>query len=669
MKCVILSICLSLFGLGCSNESPIASSGPISLPPNVLDYSGDPDSPNDRSSLIFSDQGAWFGFGLSKLNRAGFSGPFLMTQGQGEWSSAMLSELELLRDQEKDPINWSEFSVTQTSYNSHLEQLLQDDDLKIVQTLFYSSAHSALITTQITNKSEEMITLQPSWRGVAFLPEMHIAQKASTITLITDKSPAKGFIQAFEEEGVMTNTTDSSYIIALNIIELQPGEEKQLTIAHTFIFPEYDFTKEQWNLEIAAENAVESLGKRITEKEGQLTMINHNLDTNWRDRRYKDLVAKAVLTLQNNTRIAAGELKYDGLFPSYHYKWFLGFWAWDSWKHAAALSNYDPELAKNQIRVMYDFQLPNGFIVDCVYRDTSIEQHNYRNTKPPLSGWAVWKVYEKDKDLDFIDEMYPKILRQHKWWYLYRDHDKDGICEYGSTDGTLVAAKWESGMDNAVRFDNSEMVKSAKAVFSLNQESVDLNSYLYAEKIYLLKMATILNDVKAVARFEEEASDLKTSIQSQFFDAKTGWFYDTSIDGEHIIRVMGCEGWIPLWAKIATDDQAEAVKTNMMDPNHFYTKVPFQTLSADHPDFKPDGGYWRGPNWLDQAYFGVMGLHSYGYHEDAYEATYKLMHCAEGVLSKGLSIRENYNPITGGGLESQNFSWSAAHYLLLLLNE
>jgi putative isomerase len=107
----------------------------------------------------------------------------------------------------------------------------------------------------------------------------------------------------------------------------------------------------------------------------------------------------------------------------------------------------------------------------------------------------------------------------------------------------------------------------------------------------------------------------------------------------------------------------------MMMPGCFNTKMPFQTLSASHPKFKPDGGYWRGPTWLDQAYFGVKGLRNYGYHQEAKEATRKLIHNAEGVLSKGKSIRENYNPMSGEGLESENFSWSAAHYLLLLLDE
>ena len=107
----------------------------------------------------------------------------------------------------------------------------------------------------------------------------------------------------------------------------------------------------------------------------------------------------------------------------------------------------------------------------------------------------------------------------------------------------------------------------------------------------------------------------------------------------------------------------------MMDSTQFNTHVPLQTLTADHPKFKPEGGYWRGPNWLDQAYFGMRGLHNYGFHSDSYTLTHKLFHNADGVLENGISLRENYNPMTGKGLESYNFSWSAAHYLLLLLNE
>ena len=107
----------------------------------------------------------------------------------------------------------------------------------------------------------------------------------------------------------------------------------------------------------------------------------------------------------------------------------------------------------------------------------------------------------------------------------------------------------------------------------------------------------------------------------------------------------------------------------MLDSTKFYTKVPFQTMSADHPKFNPLNGYWRGPNWLDQAYFGIKGLRNYGYNTEADKATVKLLEGAEGLLIKGYSIRENYHPLTGKGLNAENFSWSAAHIIMLLMDE
>src|SRR5699024_5756015 len=188
---------------------------------------------------------------------------------------------------------------------------------------------------------------------------------------------------------------------------------------------------------------------------------------------YRQLMLKTVLTLQNNWRSAAGNLYHAGLFPSYHSKWFQGFWAWDGWKHAVALATFNPELAKEQVLAMYDYLDPDGFIPDDIFRNNQYEENNYRDTKPPLSAWAVWEIYTADGDRSFLEEMYPKLIKQHKWWYVNRDHDQNGLCEYGSTDGTLIAAKWESGMDNAVRFDESKLLKNSEKAYSLDQESVD----------------------------------------------------------------------------------------------------------------------------------------------------------------------------------------------------
>lgn len=86
--------------------------------------------------------------------------------------------------------------------------------------------------------------------------------------------------------------------------------------------------------------------------------------------------------------------------------------------------------------------------------------------------------------------MYPQLMSYYKWWYAKRDHDRNGMCEYGSTDGTLEAAAWESGMDNAIRFDDVEMLANDgyDDAWSMNQESVDLNAYLAHECGFLKKV-------------------------------------------------------------------------------------------------------------------------------------------------------------------------------------
>ena len=647
----------------CNNsysETPLLSSTYVKETVNTLNYLGSPIHPKDRSMLMFSDQGAWFGYSLPKTTQLGFSGPFLMTQQNGVWASPMLSELELIENGK--PVKFT--AHKSDGFLSHLEQTLENDHIKVKQQLYFTSGHTAVLQTYITNISNENVVLRSNWKGVLFIDLGLVISKdtPNELTIISSKSEAVGHLIFDDELTLFVN--DSSYISKGDNFTLLPNEQKKLTISQTFIFPEYDW--EQEKLHLKSVDLASGLVDRMEDKEIQLAQLFSAGKKQLTDSIYKIPLGKTVFTLQNNWRIAAGELKYEGLFPSYHYKWFHGFWAWDSWKHAVGVAKYNSELAKNQMRTMFDYQSENGFIVDCIFRDTTIEKHNYRDTKPPLAAWAVSKIMQEDEDLDFIKEMYPKLKLYHSWWYKNRDYDQDGICEYGSTDGTLVAAKWESGMDNAVRFDDSKILKISESAYSLDQESVDLNAYLYAEKLYLSALALKIGMTDDSAVYLKEAATLKLKIQSQFYDEADGWFYDTSLDGKTKIRVKGCEGWLPLWANVATQAQAEKVKEVMMDTEEFFTKVPFQTLTAKHPKFNPLDGYWRGPNWLDQSYFGIVGLQNYGFDTEAQKATIQLLKGAEGVLEKGPSIRENYHPITGKGLNAQNFSWSAAHILMLL---
>ena len=636
---------------------------------NIIDYVGVPDAPRDRNMLVFSDQGAWFGFSLpdNKQKYCGFTGPFLMTQQNGVWASKNSMQVNLVSQQGNPKLNWENALIEWNGTPSRLYVKYEDAEFQVEQRLTYLSGHTALVHTLVQNISDNSVDFILEYSGKLFATGLKFQTRDNLVQIDSEYSNAKGYLKFLGDSLTISSDSVDSYRANSELVVLEPGESKSFLASQTFIFPEYSWDEEQRRIEDVEFGAL--LEQRTIEKEQQLNALLTNQPEQFKDSLYSFVLEKSLLTLQNNWRIPAGELKHQGLFPSYHYEWFHGFWSWDSWKHSVGLSAYAPKLAKDQIRDMFDFQKENGFIVDCVYRDTTIEAHNYRDTKPPLAAWAVAKVLRKNPDSLFASEMYPKLKKYHLWWYTDRDHDQDGLCEYGSTDGTIIAAKWESGMDNAIRFDTTKMLQNSKDAFSMDQENVDLNAYLYAEKGYLAEIATILGLNEESSKWKQEASDLKTRIQTQFFDEEAGWFYDTNLDGDTFIKGAGSEGWIPLWAKVANEQQAEIVKNKMMDPKKFNVKVPFQTMAADHPKFDPMNGYWRGPNWLDQAYFGIKGIRNYGYEKEANEITLKLLMGAEGLLEKGKPIHENYHPLTGKGLYAKNFSWSAAHLIMLLTND
>ncbi len=39
---------------------------------------------------------------------------------------------------------------------------------------------------------------------------------------------------------------------------------------------------------------------------------------------------------------------------------------------------------------------------------------------------------KQTNDMEFLKEMYPKLVDYHNWWYTNRDTDKNGIAEYGA---------------------------------------------------------------------------------------------------------------------------------------------------------------------------------------------------------------------------------------------
>ncbi|MDO5977875.1 MGH1-like glycoside hydrolase domain-containing protein [Flavivirga spongiicola] len=660
-----LIVALLVLYTSCSHEHDHLKINSNKFIANILDLKGVPSTPQDRSISSFCDLGAWHAFALPTDNAefyGGFIGPFVMNRENGIWLGKKFAHLSLY-DKNNKKIKYT--SAVLNQYPGYLEQKLSTEieGLEVHLKLWFQTNTSIIVSAKIDNKSQKNNQVYVGWEGDTWLKSAGFQWDKNLKLSYSDSESTHSYLfdRGFK---IDINDTNKSYSCkSETILNIEPKSSLNINLKYTIQSKhDEDSVLKPINDSIINSSYNKTLSRWASYHNAFPYRGNHWLDS----LSFEILKSKSIQTLVTNWKGASGELKYDGLFPSYLYKGFHGFWAWDSWKHAVALARFEPELAKNQMLTMFSYQNEEGMIPDCIFRDTLIEKHNWRDTKPPLATWAVNEIYEKTSDTLFASLMFPKLLKYHNWWYKNRDHDGNKLCEYGSTDGTRIAAAWESGMDNAVRFDHALMVKNNPTAWSLNQESVDLNAYLLVEKELLIKLAKITNNTSSIETLQNDANEVSVLINMAFYDVNAGYYFDRQLEDSKTIDVIGPEGWLPLWAGIATSSMAESVKSKVLDEALFNSKIPFPTLNISHKDFDPEDGYWRGPVWLDQAYFGIVGLERYGYTKEANDLKLKLVKNAEGLLEKGYPIRENYHPISGKGLNANHFSWSAAHLLLLI---
>jgi len=624
---------------------------------DVLDLHGAPRNPTDRSFNIFFDAGAWHGYSLPPAGdrSSGFIGPFVHSLAGGQWVGSRFARLVL-----KDPSTHAELKLMPAEAHAgpgYLVRSYTAPGLTIRQTLFFADSWRAVVKIELTASTGQEAELSVEGRA---MPSngMQLSKSDGEVTQRFGKSSSELLIQLRADAGVTSqaNVAGNDYRITLDRpLHLDAGQTVTLFVDQTLVYDGHTQAP-----------AVDDAAAWVKNRErwaGYLKALSSSHLEGLPDNVAQQVAVKAMLTMLGNWRAARGDMHHDGVIPSYSNPDFNGFWAWDSWKHAAALAHFAPELARDQMRAMFDYQAADGMVPDCIYLDKA--ENNWRDTKPPLATWATLEIYRATGDRAFVTEMYDKLVRYHRWWFFARDHDHNGLAEYGSTDGTRIAAAWESGMDNAVRFDEARMVKNGEGAWSLDQESVDLNAYLYREKLDLAELADALGKTAEGKAWREQAAAMKGVIQQRMFDRAAGYFFDARLGRADLVRVYGSEGWTPLWAGVASPEQARAVTRVMLDPNKFATVMPFPTLAKDDPRFSPIKGYWRGPVWLDQAYFGVKALNRYGYEREANEMARRLVINAVG-LTQQAPMYENYDPLTGHGYQSANFSWSAASYLLLL---
>lgn len=640
--------------------------------------------PGHASRGAFSDRGAWHGFALPDTGSAGgFAGPFI----QGTWlpGNHWLSPGSLVqfipavsRSSSQLAVRLQQMAptgVTASYVPGALRQEYRVGPLKVTSELAFVGRRTAAARVLVENAESMPASLRLAFNGTASVP-LRLQAGAVLASNISARAAEAATVVRFQpSQELELRAVGSGYLaVAPEARDLAPSERfvTYYTVALSLNASEIHVARQE--AEAFFETPEQYFAEAEKRWEGYLHSILGDGGVGPAGPSLSQRVAvKAVSTLVLNWRSATGPtLLHDGCMPSIT-GFSNGLWSWDSWKHAAGLALFDPALAVSQVRAMFDHQGNQsgvafvGMVPDKVALPPDVGDA-WGNTKPPLAAWAAAQAHTRSGDTAFLREIFPMLERYHRWWYQWRDHDRNGLCEFGSSGNNTMEMKWESGMDNAPRFDDVSMLKNGDRAWSADQESVDLNSFLYLEKRVLADLATQLGNTSAARAYQAGADRLRQLAQERFFDEQRGYFFDRRLGATGtFVGPMGCEGFAPLWAGLASGAQAARVRRHLLDPAKFRTKVPFPCVAADAPQFRADG-YWRGPVWLDQAYFAIDGLRRYGYASDSEAVFSELLSGAEGLGAgnPAAPFTENYNPHTGARQGAEWFGWSAAHLLLLL---
>jgi glycogen debranching enzyme len=387
-------------------------------------------------------------------------------------------------------------------------------------------------------------------------------------------------------------------------------------------------------------------------------------------------------------------------------------WNWDSALIALGLSHFDIPRAQAEIHSLLSGQWQDGMLPSVVYH--SVPSDYFPNpgfwqienstsappvpttgiTQPPLLATVVKRIHDRHSIPKFVAEVYPALLRWHRWLHTDRDADGSGLA--------CIIHPWESGTDDSPRWLHLFEAIHPQALPEFQRGDTRHvaaaerpNRTEYERFIYLIDVFRKLNyaprellahspflaqdvlfnailfradeDLKALAVSLGEPTDeidgwlsrVRTSFNTRFWDNDLGIYYDYDARTGKAIPVNTASTFLPLFGGLPSEQQAERlIKEHLLNASEYGLDGEVRhwvtTTAKTEPTWEARR-YWRGPVWIIMNWFILEGLHRYGYEELAEVIRQDTL----GLIETS-GFREYYDPRDGSGCGSTDFSWSAA---------
>jgi alpha,alpha-trehalase len=218
----------------------------------------------------------------------------------------------------------------------------------------------------------------------------------------------------------------------------------------------------------------------------------------------------------------------------------------------------------------------------------------------------------------------------------------------------------ESGFDISFRF-------GAYGAATHHYAPVCLNSLLYKTEKDMAQISELLGKKDDAKQWRDRAEARKKNINQYLWNAQQGMFFDYDfVDGrQSSYRYLTT--YYPLWAGLATPEQAKAVEKNLS----VFEQSGGLAMSPEH-----SGAQWDFPyGWAPVELLAIEGLRRCRFNSDADRLSEKFLSTVLENFQRDGTIREKYNVVTRSS-ESQvevgyqanviGFGWTNGAFLELL---
>jgi alpha,alpha-trehalase len=196
---------------------------------------------------------------------------------------------------------------------------------------------------------------------------------------------------------------------------------------------------------------------------------------------------------------------------------------------------------------------------------------------------------------------------------------------------------------------------------------VGLNSLLYKSERDLEQMSATLGRKEDSEKWRQRAEQRKADIEKYLWDSERGLFFDYNFETKTRSTYDYVTTFYPLWAGLATPEQARAVVQHIgiFERPGGLVMSPYKT-----------GGQWDYPYaWAPNQLLADEGMRRYGFNEDADRVSLEFLSMVMENFQRDGTIREKYDAVkrssetqvtAGYHMNIVGFGWTNGVFLALL---